>query len=147
MWIYDFAFCCEFGKMSQIHVFRLNSMLFVHFPWPLLAIIEILTKDLHLYSLHDMFRLLAPCSRGGFYKNLLRRSKKGEYFRVRLTVYQTTVLFWLYIVIFSSQQTEEPFRQFAEELGALPDQARGPKHHQPCKKKAKICNGFFNLVF
>ena len=22
MWIYDFAFCCEFGKMSQIHVFR-----------------------------------------------------------------------------------------------------------------------------
>ena len=23
MWIYDFAFCCEFRKMSQIHVFRL----------------------------------------------------------------------------------------------------------------------------
>ena len=22
MWIYDFAFCCKFGKMSQIHVFR-----------------------------------------------------------------------------------------------------------------------------
>ena len=22
MWIYDFVFCCEFGKMSQIHVFR-----------------------------------------------------------------------------------------------------------------------------
>ena len=22
MWFYDFAFCCEFGKMSQIHVFR-----------------------------------------------------------------------------------------------------------------------------
>ena len=22
MWIYDFAFCCKFGEMSQIHVFR-----------------------------------------------------------------------------------------------------------------------------
>ena len=22
MWIYDFAFCCKFGKMSQIHAFR-----------------------------------------------------------------------------------------------------------------------------
>ena len=22
MWIYDFPFCCEFGKMLQIHVFR-----------------------------------------------------------------------------------------------------------------------------
>ena len=22
MWIYNFAFCCEFRKMSQIHVFR-----------------------------------------------------------------------------------------------------------------------------
>ena len=22
MWIYDFAFCCEFGKMSQLCVFR-----------------------------------------------------------------------------------------------------------------------------
>ena len=22
MWIYDFAFCCKFGKMLQIHVFR-----------------------------------------------------------------------------------------------------------------------------
>ena len=46
-----------------------NSVLCVQFLWPLLAIIEILTKDLHLFSLHDMFRRLAPCSRGGFYKN------------------------------------------------------------------------------
>ena len=46
-----------------------NSMLFVQFPWPLLAIIEILTKDLHLFSPHNMFRRLAPCSRGGFEMN------------------------------------------------------------------------------
>ena len=44
-------------------------MLFVQFPWPLLAIIEILTKDLHLFSLHNMFRRLAPFSRGVFYRN------------------------------------------------------------------------------
>ena len=122
-------------------------MLFIQFLWPLLAIIEILTKDFHLFSLHDMFRLLAPCSRGGFYKNLLRRSKKSEYFRVRLTVCQTIVSFWLYIVIFSFQQTEEPFRQFAEALGALPDRARGPKHHQPCWKRLKYLTDFSILYF
>ena len=46
-----------------------NSRLFVQFLWPLPAIIKIFTKDLHFISLHDMFRRLAPCSRGGFYKN------------------------------------------------------------------------------
>ena len=46
-----------------------NSMLFVQFLCPLLAIIEIFTKDLHLFSLHNMFRRMAPCSRGGFYWN------------------------------------------------------------------------------
>ena len=52
------------AKNDSIH-----SMLFVQFPWPLLAIIEILTKDLHLFSPHNMFRRLAPCSRGGFEMN------------------------------------------------------------------------------
>ena len=27
MWIYDLAFCCEFGKMSQIHVFRWSAQI------------------------------------------------------------------------------------------------------------------------
>ena len=49
--------------------------------------------------------------------------------------------------IFSSQQTEEPFRQFAEELGALPDRARGPKHHQPCWKRLKYVTDFSILYF
>ena len=27
MWIYDYAFCREFGKMSQIHVFRWSAQI------------------------------------------------------------------------------------------------------------------------
>ena len=49
--------------------------------------------------------------------------------------------------IFSSQQREEPFRQFAEELGALPDRARGPEHHQPCRKRLKYVTDFSILYF
>ena len=55
-------------------------MLFVQFPWPLLAIIEILTKDLHLFSPHNMFRRLAPCSRGGFETN-------GKLCNIQQTIY------------------------------------------------------------
>ena len=53
-------------------------MLFVQFPWPLLAIIEILTKDLHLFSPYNMFRRLAPCSKCISYPFGVRQSMVGE---------------------------------------------------------------------
>ena len=54
------------------------SMLFVQFPWPLLVIIEILTKDLHLFSPYNMFRRLAPCSKCISYPFGVRQPMVGE---------------------------------------------------------------------
>ena len=64
IFVFRGLFCWPCSSIPNV-----DSMLFVQFPWPLLAIIEILTKDLHLFSPHNMFRRLAPCSRGGFEMN------------------------------------------------------------------------------
>ena len=57
------------------------------------------------------------------------------------------MIFLKYSLLFISQWSEEPLWQFAEELGALPGRARGPKHHQPCWKRVKRITDLVNLLF